>query len=376
MTGRRIAHLTSVHPTDDVRIFHKEGRSLAAAGYDVAVIGPAAADAERDGVRIRALPVPSSRRTRMTRTVWQVFRAALAEEAEVYHFHDPELIPVGLALKALGKRVVYDVHEDMPATLLTKAYLPATAREHVARAAELVEKLSARTFDAVVAATPAIAGRFPASRCVTVQNFPLPSEARPAPGRHAWRPPLVVYMGSITARRGAREMVDAMGRLPEALGAELALAGTFSPASLLPALRARPGWARVDYRGQVSRGEVAGLLGAARAGLVLFHPGPNHGESQPNKLFEYMAAGLPVIASNFPLWRRLIGDTGCGLLVDPHEPDAIAEAIAWLLTHPEEGEAMGARGAEAVRSRFHWGVEEQALLGLYRTLVSPMEVAS
>jgi len=113
---------------------------------------------------------------------------------------------------------------------------------------------------------------------------------------------------------------------------------------------------------------VVEMLAEARLGLVLFHPRPNHLESQPNKLFEYMAAGLPVVASSFPLWKEIVEGTRCGLVVDPLDPHAAANAIRWLLAHPEEAEAMGARGRQAVHDRFNWRREEATLLDCYARL--------
>ncbi len=108
------------------------------------------------------------------------------------------------------------------------------------------------------------------------------------------------------------------------------------------------------------------MLGEARAGLVLFHDVPNHTSAYPNKLFEYMSAGLPVIASHFPLWRSIVERDRCGMLVDPRDATAIAKAIDWVLTHPEEAEAMGRRGRDAVAATYNWAAEERKLLAIYR----------
>jgi glycosyltransferase involved in cell wall biosynthesis len=152
--------------------------------------------------------------------------------------------------------------------------------------------------------------------------------------------------------------------------ARLAWAGPFAPAAFETHLRNLPGWAKVDYRGKLDRPDVAELLGRSRAGLVVFQPAPNHMEAQPNKLFEYMAAGLPVIASDFPLWRNIVTGAGCGLLVDPLSPPAIANAITWILDHPDEAEAMGRRGQHAVSSTYAWDREAEKLVALYTKLLT------
>lgn len=366
----KVAHLTSVHVPLDIRIFHKECKTLVKAGYDVVLIvpndQPTGIEAV-DGVRIRSLPKPRTRRTRMTGTIWNVYRHALREDADIYHFHDPELIVAGLLLKLRGKRVIYDVHEDLPRQILTKHWIPARARGLVSRGAEAVEFAGAMAWDGIAAATPTIARRFPPGKTALVQNFPVPGELMPVtPSRYEDRSHLVAYVGKIEGIRGAREMVAAMSALPPSVEACLAMAGVFEPARLETELRQQEGWSRIHPMGWLTRPEVSALLGRARIGLVLLHPAGNYIDAQPNKLFEYMAAGIPVVASDFPRWRTLIEDVSCGLLVDPLDPSAIAAAIQWLLKHPDEAAAMGQRGQAAIRDTYNWAAEGERLIGLYR----------
>lgn len=371
MGRKQVVHLTSAHPSVDVRIFHKECKTLAGAGYEVTFIVPHDRDEVVDHVRIRAVAEPKSRRERMTHTMWTIYRAALAENAQVYHFHDPELIPVGLLLKLRGKRVIYDAHEDLPRYVLSMYWMPAWLRSLVSKAAEVVEAVSAWGFDGLIAATPAIGKRFPPNKTMTAQNFPASGKllidgAQP----YVERPHLIVYVGDITPIRGTREMIRAMALLPETLEANLVLAGRFNPPTLKDEVEQMSRWERVEFVGWQSREGVANLFAKARMGLVLYYPVPNHMEAQPNKLFEYMSAGIPVIASDFPLWREIIEAIGCGILIDPLDPKAIAEAIQWLLEHAEEAEAMGKRGQEAVRTRYNWDVEAQKLLKFYSEVIA------
>lgn len=366
----KVCHLTSVHPPFDTRIFYKECRTLAQAGYEVVLVVPHDKNDVVDGVRIRAVPKPKNRRERMTKTVWQVYKAAVAENADIYHFHDPELIPVGIMLKLKGKKVIYDVHEDVPKQILTKYWIPSFLRRTASASASLFEKIGSKFFDGIVAATPTIADKFPLDKTAAVQNFPMLNElVTPDATPYLNRPNNIVYVGGITALRGIREMVQAVELLPETLEARLCLAGAFSPAELYDEICAMPGWGRVEFLGWQSREQVAALLGRVRAGLVLFHPAPNHCDAQPNKLFEYMSAGVPVIASDFPLWRKIVEGAGCGLVADPLDPHAIASAIEWLLTHPDEAEAMGKRGQGAVRKLYNWDHEAKALINFYERLL-------
>ena len=365
----KVVHLTTVHPPFDNRIFHKQAKTLAKADYSVTLIAQHERDEVVEGVKILTLPQSESRFYRILFLTWGAFWLALRQKATVYHFHDPELIPVGLALKALTRaRVIYDIHEDYPQQVLSKGWLPAWLRPWIARGMAGLEGLAARVFDGLVAATPTIAQRFPASKTVVVRNFPLLEELASARSGlpYTQRPPRVVYIGGITTIRGAVEMVQAIAQVEGEV--ELILAGAFESPALQERLTRLPGWQRTRFVGWLNRGEVANLLSQVRIGLVIFHPEPNHIHAQPNKLFEYMAAGIPFVASDFPLWREI--GQGAGLFVDPQKPDEIAQAIQWLLTHPREAQAMGARGRQLVETKYNWEHEARQLLRLYERLLA------
>jgi glycosyltransferase involved in cell wall biosynthesis len=365
-----VVHATTNHQPYDTRVFLKECRSLAAAGYDVCLVVPHDTAEVRDGVRIEPLPKPDGRRARMTRTVWHAYRRVLALSPDIVHLHDSELIPIGWLLKARGHRVVLDAHEDRPKQVLSKPWIRPWLRPAVAAATRVMERLAAWGFDRVIAATPSIARTFPPHKTSVVQNFPIEGELVVSDGiPYADRPPEFVFVGGITAIRGAREMVRAMAGVPAELGASLTLAGRFDPPSLEEEVRLEPGWDRVRAVGWRSREQVADLLARAVGGLVLYHPEPNHVDAQPNKLFEYLSAGVPIIASDFPLWRSLVDEARCGLLVDPLDPAAIATALTWLLEHPDEAAEMGERGRAAVAERFNWSHEAAVLIDTYAELM-------
>jgi len=369
--GKKVCMLSSVHSAFDVRIYEKEAKSLAAAGYEVSIIAPHEKDEEASNVQIKAVPRPQNRRQRMTTTIWEVYRRAEELGASVYHFHDPELIPVGLLLKLKGRRVVYDVHEDLPRDILDKDWIPPALAKSVATAGAATELLGGLLFDGIIAATPTIATRFPKRKTFTIQNFPrLTSQETRRSRLCASHRHIAVFIGGITRHRGAGEMVLAMSKLPKRSNAKLAMAGEFDPPDLEAELRALPGWSQVEYRGWQPRAKIDTLLSESTLGLVLFHPFQNYIEAQPNKLFEYMSAGIPVIASDFPAWRELISTVGCGILVDPLDTQAIADAIQWIFDHAQEAEEMGSRGAAAVRSKYNWHNEEHKLLELYARLIN------
>jgi glycosyltransferase involved in cell wall biosynthesis len=353
-----ILHLTTVHPRDDIRIFRKECLSLVDAGHRVSlVVADGKGDATVDGVSITDIGRPKGRMGRFAKTS-SAFSQVRSLRPDFIHFHDPELLPVGLALRALGHRVIYDVHEDISATIRTKQWLPFGTRHAIAFVADLFERAGSATFHRIIAATPHIASRFGA-KTTLVQNFPMKGEL--VATVKSERKPVFAYVGGVTVERGYHQMAEAIRLLSESENrADIHVAGKFVP----PSLGQQVGTS-VVVRGQLSRPEVAQLLSEATAGLVLFQPHPNHVFAQPNKLFEYMSAGLPVIASHFPLWREIVEGTGCGICVDPEKPADIAAAMRWMLQHRNEAEEMGKKGAAAVDKTYNWDREVPALLSVY-----------
>lgn len=364
-----IVHLSSVHPASDTRIFYKECRSLAAAGFDVTLVASAHADASLDGVNVKAIKRHSG--ANRLRRVLQLVKIARTEKADAYHLHDPELIPVGLVLKARGHRVVFDIHERVAKQITTKEGIPKPLRKLVAMLYSVLEWLATRVFDGVVVADPEQVPLYPTQKVCLVENFAIVEEYDATKSRpYLQRPPQVAYVGGLTRHRGVYEMAEAIRRVGEQRDVVLALAGKFSSDSLQNEIVSKSGThARIEYRGFLDRKGVYDLYDQSRVGIVILHPIPNYVTSQPVKLLEYMLAGLPVVVCNFPYYRQYVQDIGCGLMVDPLDTIAIADAILWLLENPEEAEAMGRRGREAVLARYNWEHEAEKLVEFYRTRV-------
>lgn len=367
----RIVHLTSVHNPFDTRIFHRECKAAVDEGYDVRLVAPYRSNENVDGIHIYGISEFKNRFRRMASTVREVYQKALELDGDIYQFHDPELIPVGVALTKVGKRVIYDVHEDVPADIISKEWIPIWLRRVVAILTGKVQRWGTPRFSAIIAATPHITTQFSnlGVPVKTIQNFPGLKELRPRINVRPYhqRSANVVYVGSITKVRGIYELVRAASLLSPEL--RLVLAGNFDEPGLAESVSREPGWTRIDYRGWLSREAVSGLLAESRIGLVIFQPAPNHMEAQPNKMFEFMAAGLPVIASDFPYWRNIIQKEGCGLLVNPLNPKEIADAICYLVTNPRKAQKMGELGAQAIKRKFHWEKEAEKLLALYQVLL-------
>lgn len=363
----KIVHLTSAHQDGDVRIFHKECVSLAEAGHDVSLIIPNTESRTEKGVNVISFELVHKRRIkRMWTTVNRVYKEALKLDADVYHFHDPELMRIARKLKRKGKKVIYDVHEDLPRTILHKQYINKVVRKIVSRKIERYENKTARMMDAVITATPSINDRFLAvnSNAHNVNNFPLSSEFDTSGEVSPERENAVCYIGGIGIIRGVREMVEAAGLSD----VELRIAGSW-PSGLKESLSQLNAWKNVKEMGFISRDEAGNLKKQCLAGLLIFHPLPNHVNAQPNKMFEYMSSGLPVIASDFQLWKEIIEDNECGICVDGSKPEAIAKAISYLKENPQEIKRMGENGKRMVKEKYNWDIEKQKLVQVYTDLV-------
>lgn len=367
---RRIVHCSSAHGANDSRILWRECRSLAESGDDVTIVAPAEEDVEIGGVAIRAIRPAESRFERVTRTAWTVLWVARGLRGDVYHMHDPELLPLNWIVRRKGTVVIYDAHEDLPRQVYHKPWIPSWARGLARRLATLLLLVGSWMVDGVVAATPHVAETF-ADRLpiAVIHNFPRVSEFDPDQRINS-DPPLVVYVGVIAEARGAIEMVEAIDRVNSQLGVRLVLAGSITPTSLMPRLESMSGWSKTQFLGRIDPHEIPRLLLSARVGLVLLKDHPAYRQPYATKMFEYMAAGMPFVASSLPAWRQQLEPWGCSLSVDPDDPEAIAEAIQWLLEHPHEADAMGRRGRDVVIANFSWETEEQNLLRFYSSLLT------
>ena len=351
----RVRHLTSVHQIGDNRIFYRECKGLADAGYDVALVVGRPPSEPVAGVPVIGVGLPRNRVDRATRVVWNVFRTARRERAQIYHLHDPELLWAGMLLRLLGHRVVYDVHEDAPKQIMNKFWIPWWAKRILAAGTKLVERVAAAAFDGIVAATPSIAERFPPGKTVVVQNFPRLAAARERTDVPDFdgRPHPFAYTGGLAKAQGLREIVATTARLPIDLG-DAVVAGWFDDDALEREVRAAPGWQRIRFLGRVTPNEVLEAIHSARCGLVIDHPISNYLESYSTKMFEYMACGVPVVASDFPLWVQLVGDADCGVTVDPMDTYAVAKAVEALCRDPDEARRLGANGRRAILERYNW----------------------
>jgi glycosyltransferase involved in cell wall biosynthesis len=363
---KRICVLTTAHEALDVRIFYKECRSLAQAGYEVFLAAGHTKPETIDGVSIIPLGTKECRSYRFFVKGWMALWKAIRLKADIYHFHDPDLIPVGLILKLLGRKVIYDVHEDVPKDILSKEWIGSLAvRKIVSFLLNIILKFSTLFFDRIIAATPAISKKFPDKKTIVLRNVPNVSMIYDIkPETIIKTRPSVIYAGGLTKIRGIKEIIEAVGILDGLV--ELWLAGRWENADYERECKSLYGWRYVEYSGVTSLEKAYSIMKRADIGIVNFLAVPNSVESLPNKAFEYLACKLPVIMSEFTYWKELFGK--CAVFVNPVDPKDISEKIRCIVTDRELRSDLIMEGRALIGSEYSWEAESRKLIELYQSL--------
>ncbi|WP_101842474.1 glycosyltransferase family 4 protein [Halobacillus sp. Marseille-P3879] len=364
----KVCHLTSVHNYNDTRITVKECSTLVRQGYEVHLVVPNTSIKKYKGVNIQGVKnVNKGRINRITKFTKKVFEKAKEIDADIYHFHDPELIPLALKLKKLGKKVIYDIHEDVPRQILSKEWIPNLLRKIISKSFEIYENRSARKFDYLVTSTPFINERFKnkgIETTVDVNNYPILDELFIPNLKWHTKSKSVCYVGGLSKTRGIFEMIDSVYHS----NALLNIAGNFQNENLKKEVESKRGWNYVNYLGYVDREEVKKILANSMAGFVVLHPLINYIDAHPIKMFEYMGAGLPVIASNFPLWKSILEENNAGICVNPTNIKEISHALEWFINNPKQAKLMGENGRRAVEDKYNWELESEKLIKVYQKL--------
>ena len=362
----QVVHLTTVHVPTDNRIAMKECAALVRAGVSVCLIATGGPAPEVEGLDFVSLPTRIGRIGRLLRGNIDAWRALRVKHPRVVHVHDPELIPLAALYRTwFGVRAIYDAHEEFGKQIRGKKYIPRPLRLPAALLGHLLEELADRTLDRVVVATEEVGLRYTGTKVTLVQNYPwretFDVTFRPSPPD----PQVIAYVGAISGDRGIAEMIEAVkGCAP---GVRLVLAGPASAEAKEIIDRAPP--ERVEYVGALPSADVPGVISRAAVGLAVLRPLRNYLRSQPTKVYEYMAAGRPFIASDFEYWVEMFGPSDSGLFVDPVDTEQLRHAIDRLTANPELAQAMGRRGRTEFLSRFTFDNEAVRLVELTRTLL-------
>ena len=362
-----ICHVTSAHPRYDTRIFQRMSKWLSAAGFNTfLIVGDEYEDYVKHGVKIYSIGKSKNRFSRMFISPYRILRKAYRLDADIYHLHDPELLPLIPFLKIKRKKVIFDFHEDVVEQILDKEYLNKYIARFIKIIFVLLQKLIIPMLDGVVTATPYINNKYKKlnQNSVNINNYPEIDLVNDI--ENSQRRKNICYVGVITKERGILEILSALDSLDNDINLELA--GTFSDKKIEQDSMNHPGWRKVIFHGKINYKEVPQILAKSIAGMVIFHPISNHINSQPNKLFEYMAAGLPIIASDFPLWREIIEKNNIGYHVNPKKPAEIEAAIKQVSNNIEHNIAIGKNSKNLIRNKYNWEVEFKKLAEMYNKL--------
>lgn len=361
-----------VHYYDDVRVFQKEAKTLAANGYRVLLLARSEIPLIEDGVEVIPLSTIKDRLSRFL-NLPRVFWVALKLKGDVYHLHNPDTLPIALLLKALGRRVVYDTHEDFSRCVLVREWIPKFIRPFVAKSVTLLEGVAGRLVDQPIATQPDVQRRL-GEKAILVENSPISqgqlvdeayTHAQTLANDDCFR---LVYIGYIGASRGLFTMIDALSIVNEKLPCRLWLIGPGDGREISEA-KARLGWKFVDHIERLPQFQAFGYVIRSDVGLITFPDVGDNVTLNPNKLFEYQLLGLPFIASNFKNWQSFM-KVESGLYVNPANPRDIADKIVWLAEHADERERMGTRGKEFILNSYNWETESKKLLAAYREITS------
>lgn len=365
----KICHLTSAHPRFDIRIYRKECLSLSSIYETYLIVADGLGNEVSNNINIIDVGKSKSRNDRLLNSSKKVLIAALHIDADIYHLHDPELLTIALKLKKNGKKVIFDAHEDLPKQVLSKPYLNKVTAHIISFIVRYYEQYVCSSLDAIVAATPTIRDKFSkfCKKVIDINNYPLLGELTPLDKDWNNIENEVAYVGGISKIRGIEQVVNSLSLLNTST--KLNLVGSFGEKTTYENAQKSEGWTNVNELGQLNRSEVKDILQRSVAGVVTFLPVPNHIDAQPNKMFEYMSAGIPVIGSNYPLWKSIIEGNNCGICVNPDNPQEISAAIDVLISNKALAEKMGKNGIKAVNEKYNWSIEEVKLFKLYEELL-------
>ena len=366
----KICHCTSVHPATDARIFFKECTSLAKQGYEVYLVVANAKSEIKHGVHIVGINVKGHGRfNRLLSVDKAVWKKALEIDADIYHFHDPELLRYALRLKKKGKKVIFDSHEDVVSQILQKKYL-SIFRFIISFFYARYEKYVLSKIDAIISVTPHIVNRLRKINVNTYQitNYPLQEELYEYQNIQRVNNK-IVFAGGISSLWLHDNVLKALKYVSEDVTYAIAGSGNKKYLDFLQSLES---WERVEYLGIISRQEVLRLYRGSLLGIAIMdyvaNVGYHIGTLGNNKLFEFMSAGLPIICTDFVLWKEIIDKWKCGIYVNAYDVYAISKAINEIYSNPEMARQMGQNGIQAIKTEYNWATQEKVLLELYERL--------
>ncbi|MDC0313689.1 glycosyltransferase [Flavobacteriales bacterium] len=369
MNKLSICHLSSAHADGDVRIFHKECVSLSEAGFDVSLVITNTTSRKEDGVNIVSFPrATNARFNRMTKTVFQTYKVAKKINADVYHFHDPELMFIGVLLRLRGKKVAYDVHEDVPKQILDKKWLgPKWFRYVISWLFRAFQWCCCLFYFHIFTATPEIAKRFNSKKTSVIFNYPIIEYLKNAPKSDYKKTiPSVVYAGGLTELRGIKKLILSIGKLNGKV--ELWLIGPWESESFQQECEQSDGFKHTVYFGKIPLKKVYEYYQIADIGAHTVFPSERHLIGIPTKILECMGIGMPVILTYGEYWKSFFGNTV--KFVDAMDPQNIADGIKDLIDNPEKTKKMSIEAEKFIIEKCSWEAECKKLINPYLKLLN------
>tara|TARA_B100000963_G_C22633461_1_gene676246 strand:+ start:3463 stop:4632 length:1170 start_codon:yes stop_codon:yes gene_type:complete len=372
----KIVHLTTAHLRYDTRIFVKMCSSLANQGYDVSlIVADGKGDEIKNGVKILDVGLLKNRFYRFFFSIFKVYRKAIKLNAKVYHFHDPELLLISCMLRLNSQAdIIYDVHENVKEDILGKDWIPLFFRRFISVLFVLTERLMLKFINYIIVAEDSYLKIYKNRKNVTsILNYPIISLRKNKKNIRSNKVDSIinmVYVGGVSRIRGAVELIESVNLLVSSGHSNifLKIIGLISldfKNELFKLINKYKLNSHVAICGVISHETVYDEFEKAHIGLSILHPDPNFIESIPTKLYEYMSVGIPVIASDFPMWKKIIEKYQCGICVNPMNPKEIAEAIIYILNNPTKSMKMGTNGIAPVEDFYNWEKESLKLINIY-----------
>lgn len=362
---KSVSHVSIRHNPFDTRIFHKECKTLSKIGYDVSYIVPHDSNEEVDKIKIVSLKKSNSKFYKVFKNIPAALSKCFETNSDIYHFHDPELIPIGLVLKLKRKKVIYDAHEDHPKDVFEKLW-PMPLKIITFIYFSFLEKTASIFFDRIVAATPHIASKYLDKKTVLIRNFPILELIDKSKKIEIKSNNLIlIYQGGITKIRGVKKIIEALELIDEKV--ELLLFGKWE-VGFEEECKQLLGWQKTKNLGIIKQEELYGYGKSADVGIINYLSSPNNDDSLPNKPFEYMACNLPIIMSDFSHWEEMFKE--CALFCNPENSREVAEKIKILAKDPILRENMGKNGRALVEKEYNWEKESKKLIKMYEEMLS------
>ena len=364
----RICHMKSAHGKEDNRIFCKECVSLAASGYEVYLI-QRGETYDKDGVHIiGAGDIPKQRIKRMIVGARVVYRIAVSLNCDLYHIHDPELIPYGIKLHKMGKKVIFDSHELYREQIKNKGKFGIV----ISSLYKVYEKNALLQLDGLIFPCP-ISGKNPYEgmyrEFAYVNNVPRLSELYDSFDENQEKEDRTVcYIGTISKSRGISNLIKAVYEA----NAKLYLAGICHNQEYMKEITEMPEFSCVSYLGILDRGGIVKLLKKVKIGMAtLLNVGQyNMLDNLPTKVYEYMAMGIPSIISDTPYNRNINDEKKFGVVVNPDSVTEIAQAILNILSNEDIYTQMARNGRKFVKDECNWEKEANNLCSLYNRIIN------